>query len=397
LVMRSDFDGAIVHFVHSLTGGGTERTLVSLLQSFGAKSSRHIVVTQRIAGELSTHLPENVACNPLEVRGRSRWAWLRLARLMCRWNGTVLHARNTGCWMDAIMASLFTPRMQLLLGFHGLDTGAPFSRRQRRIARWGLRAGARFVSVSRAGQRQLEQQARIPSDWIDVLPNGVDLARFQRIDPVDRRRTRSGWHLDDGTFVVGVVGSLTPVKRHDILIRAISEVVRHVDNIKLIVVGDGPLRETLAALAKAEHVCDKVIFTGTRRDIPRVLAGMDAYVCSSESEGMNNSLLEAMAVGLPVIATDVGDNALVVRNGIDGQIVPPGSCASLVNALVSYHQERALRNRFATAARERVKEYSFDRSVAAYERYYRDASRAAARGLSTSGKGALGEQYAAPA
>jgi len=395
--MRCENGAVIVHLVHSLEGGGTERTLVSLLRSFTARSFRHIVVTQRDAGELSSSLPGRVACRPLAVRGRSRWAWLELGRLMRQWKTTVVHARNTGCWMDAIMASRLTPGVQLLLGFHGLDTCAPFSRRQRRSARWGLHSGARFVSVSFTGRRQLEEQAGIPSSRIDVLPNGVDLTRFETVDPATRDRTRGCWHVDDTTFAVVTVGSLTPVKRHDILIRAFARAVKVIDNMRLFVVGDGPLRASLVELARVENVGNRVIFTGTRRDVPAVLAGMDAYVCSSESEGMNNALLEAMAAGLPIIASGVGDNGLVIRDGIEGRIVEPGSCTSFANALVLLCREKALRLRFAAAARERAREYEFSQTVSAYERYYRAASQSFAGGPATSGKGILRGRCAASA
>jgi glycosyltransferase involved in cell wall biosynthesis len=355
--MSSQYPPVIVHIVHSLEGGGTERMLVSLLHGFDPARGRHAVVTLRGAGSLAATLPDHVACRPIEAAGRSRSACLKLARLTREWKANVIHARNTGCWYDATVASLLTPGSRLVLGFHGLETGRTFSRRQRRLARWGLCAGTRFTSVSNAGKRQLCEQADIAAERIDVLRNGIDLRPFAAPDPEARRKTRRRFRFDDSAFVVGIVGSLTPVKQHAVLIGAVARAVRHVPAIRLMIVGDGPLRSTLgkAALrpdrAQAEGIAGHVCFTGWCDDVPAMLAGMDAYVCSSESEGMNNALLEAMAAALPIVATDVGDNAVVLRNQREGLLVKPGSTSVMAEALVHLAGSAMLRRRLSDAGR----------------------------------------------
>ena len=183
---------------------------------------------------------------------------------------------------------------------------------------------------------------------------------------------RGDFHLPDIAFVVGTVGSLTPVKQHASLIRGLAHVASSFPNVHLLLVGDGPLRASLGELARAQGVADRVCFTGRREDVPAVLACMDAYVCCSASEGMNNSLLEAMAVGLPIIATDVGDNAIMVRPGIEGLIVDSGQHEAIGEALKVFAQDRAVMRRLATAARARASDYDFDDTVRAYEAYYKE-------------------------
>ena len=368
----------VLHIVSSLEGGGTERVLVSLLRSFDPRQGKHVVVTLRDAGSLAARLPSHVACRPVGANGRSWTTCMRLARVTRQWHASVIHARNTGCWFDATMASLLFPRARLVLGFHGLESGRTFSRRQRRLARWGLYAGAWFTSVSVAGSRQLRDQTGIPAWRIRVLENGVDLRPFAALGPQARGETRRRFQFDDSALVVGIVGSLTPVKRHDALISAVARAVSHVPAIRLLVVGDGPLRSTLAAQARDEGIADRVRFAGWRDDVPAMLAGMDVYVCSSESEGMNNALLEAMASGLPIVATDVGDNGVVLRGRTDGLLVEPGSLSELVEALKLLADSVALRRGLGAAARTRVNAYGLDRAVRAYEQYYQtllDASR----------------------
>jgi glycosyltransferase involved in cell wall biosynthesis len=368
----------ILHVVNSLEGGGTERMLISLLGGFDPRRRKHVVVTLRDAGSLAARLPGHVACRPLGADGRSWMTGMRLARVARQWHAAVIHARNTGCWFDATVASILTPKARLVLGFHGLDCGRTFSRRRRRLARWGLRAGAWFTSVSVAGSRQLREQIGIPAWRIAVLENGVDLRPFAELRAQTRGETRQQFQFDDSAFVVGVVGSLTPVKRHNSLISAVARLVSCVPAIRLLVVGDGPLRSVLAAQAKDEGIADRVFFAGWRDDVPEMLAGMDAYVCSSESEGMNNALLEAMASGLPIVATDVGDNGVVLRDRTEGLLVRPGSVDELVNMLKLLADSADLRRKLAAAARERVASYDLARSVRAYELYYQtllDASR----------------------
>lgn len=368
--MKHETQPVIVHLVHSLQGGGTERTLVSLLRSFDPDSFRHIVVTHREAGSLSSQLPGHVACRPLDACGTSRGTCLSLARLLRGWKTRVIHARNTGCWADAILAGAVTRGVRVVLGFHGLETRAPLSGRQRRIVRWGLRGGAGFTSVSMAGKRQLCEQAGVAPDRVEVLPNGIDLTRFTKLDNASRESVRHALGIEPDAFLVGTVGSLTPVKRHDLLLHALARVSKTLKNIRLVVVGDGPLQGTLREQALAEGISEIVTLAGTRADVPELLGAMDLYVCSSESEGMNNALLEAMAAGLPIVATDVGDNASMVREGVEGRIVQPGSAVALSDAVIQLVESPAMLSRLAAAARLRANRYDLQTTVSLYEQYY---------------------------
>jgi glycosyltransferase involved in cell wall biosynthesis len=289
---------------------------------------------------------------------------------MREWGAALIHARNTGCWHDAIVAAMLTPQVRLVLGFHGLETTEGFTRRQRCVALCGRLAGGRFTSVSQAGRLQLHRQARVPPDRVDLLPNGVDLRRFDRPDQSSRRQLRDQLRLDDAAFVVGTVGALTPVKQQTTLIAAAARASETLPDIQLLIVGDGPLRASLTDQARLAGLADRVRFLGWREDVPALLGCMDAYVCASASEGMSNALLEAMAAGLPIIATDVGDNATLVRNDVEGCIVIPNAPAAIAEALRFLAGTPAVRARYAAAARARASLYGFGRTVHAYEAYY---------------------------
>jgi glycosyltransferase involved in cell wall biosynthesis len=216
----------------------------------------------------------------------------------------------------------------------------------------------------------LNRELGIPLESIAVLSNGVELARFRVAAGDTRRRIRSTLRIVETAFVVGTVGSLTPVKGHRVLISAVARAARFVPHIHLVVVGSGPLHEDLIGHARAERIGDRVHFAGQREDVPDLLTAMDAYVCSSESEGMSNALLEAMASGRPIVATDVGDNAAIVREKVEGLIVPSDGIESLATAIMRLASTPALRNRFAAASRVRAENYNFARTVRAYELWY---------------------------
>ena len=368
--MPSAHAPVIAHVIHSLEGGGTERMLVSLLRRFDPTRARHVVVTMRGAGSLAEELPDHVACRPLGETGRSRFAFLRLARVLRACHASVIHARNTGCWWDAIVAGRLTPCASTVLGFHGLETGSHFDPRRRRVARIGFHLGARFTSVSQAGAAQLDTQASVPVNEIQVLPNGIDLHRFSPQHTERRRELRRAMGLDDGCVVVGTVGSLTPIKRHDLLIGAVARVIRSVKHVHLLIVGDGATRTACQNQAIAAGIADRVRFVGWRQDVPEMLGAMDLYACTSDSEGMNNALLEAMAVGVPVLATDVGDNGAMVRHETEGLIVSPGQVDSVAAALERLSNDRALRSRLGEACIRRASRFDIAVAAASYERYY---------------------------
>ena len=208
---------------------------------------------------------------------------------------------------------------------------------------------------------------------VTQIYNGVDTRRFSA---GAERAAVDGSPFNDGRFwVVGTVGRLAAVKDQAALVRALARAHRSDpdarERMRLVIVGDGPLRDELNQLARTEGVSDAVWFAGARSDIARVMAGLDAFVLPSLAEGVSNTLLEAMSCARPVIATSVGGNMELIEHGVSGTLVPASAPRALDAALLKYFREPDTARRHGAAARAAVEaRFSLDRMVADYAALY---------------------------
>jgi glycosyltransferase involved in cell wall biosynthesis len=199
---------------------------------------------------------------------------------------------------------------------------------------------------------------RVPPQRIAIVKNGLDL-------PVQRRSRRTELRR------VVVVANLRPEKGHDVLIDAAVEVIRRFPDARFELVGGGSERGALAARATERGVAHAFTFLGHRDDVPERLATADIFVLPSRSEAFPNALLEAMAAGLPVIASGVGGVVELVENGRTGFLVPAGNAFALADRICRLMADPSLGRRLGTAARADVEaRYSFDRMVTAFENVY---------------------------
>jgi glycosyltransferase involved in cell wall biosynthesis len=194
---------------------------------------------------------------------------------------------------------------------------------------------------------------------IAVIPNGLDHAAFAAREPRPRIRR------------LITVANLRREKSHETLIAAAARLVREVPDLRLQFVGAGPRRAELEALVAARGLSAHVEFLGHREDVPALLAQADAYVLPSRSEAFPNGAIEAMAAGLPVVASAVGGLLDLIEDGRTGLLVPPADDEALAAAVRSLIDDPARAAAIGSAAREAVLDnYSFDRMVASFEHLY---------------------------
>jgi glycosyltransferase involved in cell wall biosynthesis len=197
-----------------------------------------------------------------------------------------------------------------------------------------------------------------------ILENGVNLERFPKAiveRPPRHKQNRK----------VGVVGNLRPVKNLDLFIRAAARVQTTHPNVTFHVAGEGELRSSLQHLASELGIVDKVFMPGTVSNIPEFLADLDVAVLCSKSEGMSNAVLEYMAAGKPIVATEVGGNRQLIENGKTGLLIPPGDDLKLADAIRTLLDDENQANRMAKAARLKVEEHhSREVMVRRFEDFY---------------------------
>jgi glycosyltransferase involved in cell wall biosynthesis len=229
----------------------------------------------------------------------------------------------------------------------------------------------RVFSVSSQLRETLAKRTGFPARKIGVIHNGVQTRRF-RPDGEARRQVRGELGIGAEEFCIGAVGRLNRIKDYPTLLRAADIFGASCASWRLLIAGDGAEHAALQELvASSPRLSGRVQFLGARGRIPDFLNALDVYALPSLCEGISNSLLEAMASGLPVVATDVGGNPEVVENGESGLLFPVGDIQALAGRLLRLQSKMELRQRIGQRAVQRVQEqFSLDAMVGKYEEMY---------------------------
>lgn len=364
----------VVHVIDSLQVGGTENGLVNLVGGL-AGEFRHTVVAMTASGPLQARLPADTAVVVLGKRaGRDLRAVGRLVGQLRRLRPDIVHSRNWGA-LDAVPAARIARAPVVIHGEHGREATDPQgrNRRRNRIRRWLAPMIDRYVAVSLDLGRWLNETVGIERGKVITIHNGVDLRRF---GDADRDAGRAALGVDRDTAVLGTVGRLDPVKDQGRLLEAYARIPAEAGRHCLVLVGDGPCRRELEARAAQPDLRGRVRLLGERGDVPRLLAAFDVFALPSLAEGISNTVLEAMASGLPLVATRTGGNPELVEDGVTGRLVAVGDTASLADALAGYVREGHLRALHGKAGRQRaVEHFSLERMVERYRQLYADLSR----------------------
>jgi glycosyltransferase involved in cell wall biosynthesis len=229
-----------------------------------------------------------------------------------------------------------------------------------------------FVAVSDEVETAILDSIGPIRDKIAVISNGVDIARYSR--PIDRAGVRHTLGLAEDTWLMALVGTMKPQKGHHFLIDAVRLVAPRFADLHILFVGDGEMRAELAAQAAASGAGKRIHFLGNRGDVPELLAVCDAFVLPSLWEGLPMALIEAMASGLPVIASEVSGTRQVMVPNETGLLVPPGDVQALSEAMVVLLSDRELARAMGAAARRRVEAaFSAKRQAEEHVALYRRA------------------------
>jgi sugar transferase (PEP-CTERM/EpsH1 system associated) len=375
--MSEDARPLILHVIHHLYIGGMENGLVNLVNRLPESRFRHAIACIEDYSDFRARLRRDdidvIALNRSRVGvWRMRHAIFQHCR---RLRPAVVHTRNLS-GLDALLPARLAGVSQCIHGEHGWDvrdlTGDHW--KPALLRRLHTPLVDRYVTVSKHLERYLVNRVGISPARISQIYNGVDTERFaptaQKPAGVLPER-----FLGDGRIVVGTVGRIQSVKDQALLVRSFAALLQArpelASRVGLAIVGGGPLQDDLRTLVKALGIEPNVWLPGPVNDIPRVLQTFDVFVLPSLAEGISNTILEAMATGLPVLATSVGGNVEIVEDGKTGRLFAPRDVESLARLLGDYVAAPQLRDMHARAARRvAVERFGLNAMVEHYHAIY---------------------------
>jgi sugar transferase (PEP-CTERM/EpsH1 system associated) len=366
----------IAHVVYRFDYGGLENGVVNVINGLPEASFRHAIIALTEASDFQRRIRrQDVSVHALNKRqGKDPGAYMRLFRLLRQLRPAIVHTRNLGT-LDCTLVARLAGVPSRIHGEHGWDTYDPdgTNRKYRALRRMLNPTIDRFVTVSRELEQWLVQNVGIQAAKVQRICNGVNtdvfkprVSRERQLLPVERFPQQS--------IVVGSVTRFQEIKDPLNLVRGFIAARRDPRGqaLRLLMIGDGSLRAPAQALLEEAGESANAWLPGSRDDVAALLGEMDVFALSSRREGISNTVLEAMASGVPVVASATGGNLELIEDGRTGMLVPPADSEAIARALLSYASDDGLRERHGHAARARAeREYSLRRMLSDYENLYR--------------------------
>jgi sugar transferase (PEP-CTERM/EpsH1 system associated) len=357
----------IQHVVLSLQPGGLENGVVNVVNGLNPSRFRSSVCCLKQAGEFTSRIQqERVQIHEMKLKGGNNYVLpLKLARLFRRTRTDIIHTRNPEAFFYGFLGARLAGVGSVIHSEHGRTF--PDKSHRMFVQRLFTRFTDEVFAVSEQLKSDLVTHVGLPAPRIDVIYNGVNPDKFHGGDRTSVRRELG---VRENGIVIGSVGRLAAVKNYGLLLQALPELLSSHD-VTVMLVGDGPERRVLEALSDDLQIRQRVRFLGHRDDVSDLLAAMDIFVLPSHSEGMSNTLLEAMAAGVPVVASAVGGNTEIVRDQQDGLIFPPGDIERLGACLALLCRDGSYRQRLGRSGYERVLHaFSIRAMIDRYEELY---------------------------
>ena len=367
----------VAHIIYRLDVGGLENGLVNLINRIPAERFRHAIISLTDYSEFRQRLRRSdVPVFALrKPPGNSPLTHFKLWRLLRKIRPDIVHTRNLAALEGTLPAALAGVRVRIH-GEHGRDVGDLDGSNlgRQRLRRLFKPFVHQYIALSKDLERYLLESIRAPAAKVVQLYNGVDTDLFHPANGAREPLPCPGFAPPD-TFVIGTVGRMQAVKDQLTLARAFIMLLQMVPPggrpLRLVMVGDGPLREQVARVLHQASASALVWITGKRDDIPQIMRGLDLFVLPSLAEGISNTILEAMASGLPVVATAVGGNPELVDAGCTGILVPPSNPHAMAQAMLRYYADAVeCRRHGGQARRTAERDFSMTAMVSGYLALY---------------------------
>ena len=367
----------IAHVIYRLDVGGLENGVVNLINRMPKDRFQHAIICITNYSNYRYRLTRKVSLFALHKReGKDFGLYLRLWRLFRKLRPAIVHTRNLAA-LEAQFPAMLAGVHCRIHGEHGRDIqdmhGTIWKYRALRILFRPLID--KYIPLSRELETYLRVSIGVPEEKIFPICNGVDGARFY---PANGKNNvfPAGFKCPN-CIVFGTIGRMEAVKDQMTLACAFIKLVSHLAKerwrLRLVMVGEGSLRQEVIAVLEAAQLSDLVWLPGARDDVPELLRSMDVFVLPSLAEGISNTILEAMASGLPVIATDVGGNSELVIQGETGYLVSPHNPESMAKAMQRYVTDAGLGEYHGARARAIINSrFQLDHMVSRYCTIYEE-------------------------
>ena len=367
----------VAHIIHRLAIGGLENGLVNLINNMPPAQYRHAIVCLTDYTDFREHIRDKhipiVALHKKE--GHDLGVYVRLWRVLRHLRPAIVHTRNLS-GLEYVMLAAMARIPGRVHGEHGRDiydldgTSIKYNLLRRAIKPFVRH----YIAVSVDLAAWLVHTVGVDIRRMTQIYNGVDVQRFTpRVGP--RPPLGPEGFASQDTLIMGTVGRMHAVKDQLTLVRAFLHILVTVPQarewLRLVLIGDGPLLQEASQLLRMAGAESLAWLPGERHDSPDIMRALDVFVLPSLREGISNTILEAMATGLPVVATRVGGNPELVEEGHTGQLVPPADPVAMAEAIGIYGRDRGLAMCHGRAGRQRVEnQFSMAAMVNSYLAVY---------------------------
>ena len=350
----------IAHVIYRLDVGGLENGLVNIINRIPEDRYRHVIISLTELSDFKRRITrKDVDCIALHKRpGNDLGMFWKLWRLFRALRPAIVHSRNLAA-LEAQLPAWLAGVNGRIHGEHGRDINDldGTRRKYRWIRQFYQPLVHRYVPLSQQLGDYLRQQVGVADEKIRLICNGVDIERFRPGQHEQHDTVLPRGFADPDSIVIGSVGRLEPVKDQLTLVRAFAELCQRRPQdarLRLVLIGDGSMRQELESLVAQTGIQKQVWLAGSVDNVPQLLQSMDVFVLPSLAEGISNTILEAMACGLPVVATRVGGNEELVVEGETGYLVLREDPGAMAEALQHYIEDETLRVAHGAAARRRA-------------------------------------------
>ena len=367
----------IVHVIHRFDVGGLENGVVNLINNLPADRYRHAIVCLQGYTDFRKRLKRDdiEIYDMAKQNGHDFGLYLRLFRIFRKLRPAIVHTRNLSALESQVVAALVGVRGRVH-GEHGRDIYDLHGKNWkynllRKLVRPFV---SHYIAVSKDLQIWLTDTIGVNYNRVSQIYNGVDNNRFRPGQTPSTSFGPPGFFSAD-SIIIGSVGRMAPVKDYPNLVSAFLRLLELAptfrERMRLLIIGDGETRATCMQLLEQHGAAHLAWLPGERDDIPALMSAVDIFVLPSLGEGISNTILEAMATGLPVIATNVGGNQELVHEGKTGFLVLPSDPDGIANAVLHYVHNPAHRQEHGQAARDIIdRQFSMDAMMQGYLSVY---------------------------